>query len=154
MQYDGLLSAVAGRRAPGSRRAIPWRILAMLLSLHAIVAAKGGRSPAPRTEATSCSQSKRGRARLDAKLLTRVLGEALEPTSRRKFKIRVVESEGGAAGGVAPEGQGVVAEEVRPAARRRAGTAATRAAAAPPGVAATQPPPPRRRAAARRRAPR
>ena len=45
--HDGLLSAVAGRRAPGSRRAIPWRILAMLLSVHAIFAAKGGRTPPP-----------------------------------------------------------------------------------------------------------
>ena len=38
--HDGLLAG----RAPGSRRAIPWRILAMLLSLHVIVAAKNGRS--------------------------------------------------------------------------------------------------------------
>ena len=87
----------------------------MLLSLHAIVAAKGGRSSAP-ANATEASLllPKRGAAdptsldRLDElKLrLTRVLGEALEPTSRRKYKIRVVESEGGAAGGVVSEGQG------------------------------------------------
>ena len=115
MHNDGLLALVAGRRAPGSRRAIPWRILAMLLSLHAIVAAKSGRSSAP-VNATEASLllPKRGAAdptsldRLDElKLrLTRVLGEALEPTSRRKYKIRVVESEGGAAGGVVSEGQG------------------------------------------------
>ena len=101
MHDDGLLALVAGRRAPGSRRAIPWRILAMLLSVHAIVAAKGGRSSANATEALLLLP-KRSAAdptsldRLDElKLrLTRVLGEALEPTSRRKYKIRVVESEG------------------------------------------------------------
>ena len=91
---DGLLALVAGRRAPGSRRAIPWRILAMLLSLHAIFAAKGGRSQNA-TEA-SLLLPKHGAAdptsldRLDElKLrLTRVLGEALEPTSRRRRRRR------------------------------------------------------------------
>ena len=139
--HDGLLSAVAGRHAPGSRGAIPWRILAMLLSLHAIFAANAGRKNATVPSASfGLLLPKRGAAdptsldRLDElKLrLTRVLGEALEPTSRRKYKIRVVESEGGAAGGVVSEGQGyslVVAGGRR---SRR----------------------PRRRAAARRRAPR
>ena len=112
-----------------------------MLGVAAIFAAKGGRNSAP-VNATEASLllPKRGAAdptsldRLDElKLrLTRVLGEALEPTSRRKYKIRVVESEGGAAGGVVSEGQGyslVVAGGRR---SRR----------------------PRRRAAARRRAPR
>ena len=65
----------------------------MLLSLHAIVAAKGGRSPAP-VNATEASLllPKRGAAdptsldRLDElKLrLTRVLGEALPYTAARR----------------------------------------------------------------------